>query len=202
MSERQHAREDLDELDIRVVWFGFLPSYLFLTLLLILFIAVFGGHVAVVGFPSLVPLVISVVTVFGGALCLSVRSASSKVESATIRRNSDDADTDAEVEFLAVMPTIARIPTWIVGVVLLATNLTHLAGVGAQTGSVSFTVIAAETLIALTLGMVLGVQATLEVIAAEGGKIPDGLSSRLWNVRPEAMTASLMTDSTEDDFDP
>jgi hypothetical protein len=100
------------------------------------------------------------------------------------------------------MPTIAGIPTWIVGMVLLAANLTHLAGVGAQTGSVSFTVIAAETLIALTLGMVLGVQSTLEAIAANDGRIPDGLSSRLWNVRPEAMTTPRMTDSTEDDFDP
>jgi hypothetical protein len=202
MSERQRARERLDEVDIRVVWFGFLPSYLFLTLLLILFVAVIGGYVVIVGFPPLIPLVISIVTAFGGALCLSVRSTSSKVESATIRRNSDDADTDAEVEFVAVMPTIAGIPTWIVGMVLLAGNLTHLAGVGAQTGSVSFTVIAAETLTALTLGMVLGVQSTLEAIAANDGRIPNGLSSRLWNVRPEAMTDAHVADSTEDDFGP
>jgi hypothetical protein len=42
MSERQRARERFDEIDIRVVWFGFLPSYQFLTLLLILFVAIFG----------------------------------------------------------------------------------------------------------------------------------------------------------------
>lgn len=199
MSERQPARERLDEIDIQVVWFGFLPSYRFVTLLLILFVAVFGGYVAVVGFPPLLPLVISVVMAFGGALCLSVRSTSTQVELATMRKDSDGIDS--ETEFVVdILPTIAGIPTWIVGVVLLAINLTYLAAVAPPTGSVPFIVIAVENVTAL--GMVLGVQATLEAIAADGGWIPDGLSSRLWNVRPEAMTASRMTDSMKDDFDP
>lgn len=169
MSERQRARERADEVDIEVVWFGFLPWYHLFTLLIVISIAIFVSYVLTVGLPPLIPMAISVVTALGGGFLLSVRSTSTQVALATARRKSDDTET----ETVDVLPTIAGISTWVVGVMLLAVLLIQLIIVSVQISSVTaVTVIGMVGAIALVFSMIVGIQMTLEAIVANDGKSP------------------------------
>ena len=193
MSERQ--RERFDEIDIIVEWFGFLPSTLFLTFLMVLLVVSLGGYLFIVDLSPLISAVVAVVTAFSGALLLSVRWISRRVISSGGRTGSHDAGTAAD--FLS---TIFGIPTWFLGTVLLLVWLVQPVVVFEQIGSVPAAgFVAVEGIIALVLGAVTAVQATLKAITASGGEIPDGLNGRLWRVRAEAMTPSLTTERNVDD---
>lgn len=177
--------------DIPVVWFGIMSGYSLITLLGILLIAVFGMYVLSSDtIPPVTPLAVLVVTAICAAILASVQLTDECVVS-----SGGEIDMRDGTEF-GLLRSIHGVPTWIVIVLLAFISAAQPMIVFALTDSIRVVVLAViEGLVAVCLGYVIGVGASLMMVDIFGGEIPNTLSGRFWQKRPDYMTPSQQNKS-------